>query len=35
MTVADNAPLRDAAKRTGEEWAAWLRRVALEAAKEK
>jgi hypothetical protein len=33
LTDEEYATLRDAASRTGEEWAAWLRRVALEAAK--
>jgi len=35
MTDEEYATLRDAAGRSGEEWAAWARRVALEAAKEK
>jgi hypothetical protein len=33
MTDEEYATLRDAAGRSGEEWAAWLRRVALEAAR--
>ena len=35
LTDEEYATLRDAAERTGEEWAAWARRVLIEAAKEK
>jgi hypothetical protein len=35
LTDEEYATLRDAASRTGEEWAAWARRVLIAEAKER